>query len=82
MEKDVLIVEENLMDNYEQDLKGMEGTLKTLDMDTTPKPLELKYQHKTCTCGNTVFESPKGQFRCGHCGNILYKKGGLKDGIL
>ena len=74
MEKDVLIGKENLMDNYEQDLKGMEGTLKTLDMDTTPKPLELKYQHKTCTCGNNLFESPKGQFRCPQCGCIKYKK--------
>ncbi len=74
MEKDVLIVEENLMDNYEQDLKGMEETLKMLEIDTTPEPLELKSQYKKCRCGNNLFESPKGQFRCGHCGNILYKK--------
>ena len=75
MEKDELICENNLFDLYEQDLKGMEAILKALDMDTTPEELPKKpIIYKKCRCGNPLFESPKGQFRCGHCGCIKYDK--------
>jgi len=77
MENDVLITEEkNLLDYLDQDLKGMEETLKTLDMDTTPIPLEIEKKHEWifCKCGNIVIESPANQFRCGNCGNIKYDK--------
>lgn len=75
MENDVLITEENMFDRRDQDLAGMEETLKTLDIDTTPEDLPQKtILYIRCRCGNTIFESPKGQFRCGFCGNIQYKK--------
>ena len=78
MEKDVLIVEENLMDNYEQETISLKTILDcpefnmdfTADLVQTQKPV----LYKICSCGNTLFESPKGQFRCGYCGNIKYNK--------
>ena len=83
MEKDVLIVEENLMDNYEQEKASLEAILDSpeFNMDTIPEDLPKKaIIYKKCRCGNPLFESPKGQFRCGHCGNILYKKN-LEGGV-
>jgi len=75
MQKDELINENNLFDFYEKDLKGMEETLKTLDIDTTPEDLPQKpIRNKKCRCGNSLFESPKGQFRCSQCGCIKYDK--------
>ena len=75
MENDVLITEENMFDRRDRDLTGMEATLKALDMDTTPEELPQKaILYKKCRCGNNLFESPKGQFRCGHCGRIIYDK--------
>ena len=75
MEKDFLITEENMFDCQEKDLKGMDATLKALDMDTTPEELPQKpILYKKCSCGNNLFESPKGQFRCGSCGCIIYDK--------
>ncbi|MBA7477643.1 hypothetical protein ES707_13057 [subsurface metagenome] len=81
MENDVLITEENMFDRQDQDLKGMEATLKALDIDFTPDPVHTpkSTSYKKCRCGNALFESPKGQFRCGLCGNIQYKKN--KEGI-
>ena len=75
MENDVLITEENMFDLRDRDLAGMEATLKALDMDITPEELSQKsITYKKCRCGNAIFESPKGQFRCGFCGNIQYNK--------
>ena len=75
MEKDVLITEENMFDFHKQDLEGLEKTLKELNIDTIPEDLPKKpIVYKKCRCGNPLFESPKGQFRCGHCGCIKYKK--------
>ena len=83
MENDVLITEENMFDLRDRDLAGMEATLKALDMEITHEELPQKpVVYKTCRCGNALFESPEGQFRCGNCGNIKYNKtGGLRDGI-
>ena len=77
MEKEVLIVEENLMDNYEQEKTSLEAILAgpEFNMDTIPEDLPKKPKnYKKCRCGNPLFESPKGQFRCGHCGCIKYDK--------
>ena len=75
MENDVLITEENMFDLRDRDLAGMEATLKALDMDITLEELPQKpVVYKKCRCGNALFESPKGQFRCGNCGNIKYNK--------
>ena len=71
--KDVLISEDNLFDLYELDLKGMEATLKALDMDTTPEELPQKLiLYKSCRCGILLQENPKGEYRCGLCGCIIY----------
>ena len=82
MEKDALIVEENLMDNYKQDLKAMEFYLESSEdatIDTTPVPLKIEKKHEWifCKCGNIVIESPANEYRCGYCGNIKYRKEGV-----
>lgn len=75
MEEEVLITEENMFDFHKQDLEGLEKTLKELNMDALPEELPQKViSYRKCRCGNTLFESPKGQFRCGLCGNIKYDK--------
>lgn len=74
-EGEVLITKENMFDFHKRDLEGLEKTLKELNMDTLPEELPQKPKnYKNCRCGNKLLESPKGQFRCGLCGNILYKK--------
>ena len=78
MEEDVLIVEENLMDNYEQETASLKVILDSpeFNMDLTPDPVQPQKPeiYKKCSCGNNLFESPKGQFRCGSCGCIIYDK--------
>ena len=78
MEKDVLIVEGNLMDNYEQEKTSLEIILACpeFNMDFTSDPVQTQKEviYKKCSCGNTLFESPKGQFRCFQCGCIKYNK--------
>ena len=77
MEKEVLIIEENLMENYEQEKDSLEVILACpeFNMDTLPKDLPKKpIIYKKCSCGNNLFESPKGQFRCSQCGCIKYDK--------
>lgn len=74
-EGEILITDENICDRQNQDLIGMEATLKALDMDTTPLKIEKKHEWIFCKCGNIVFESPANQFRCGSCGNIKYDRG-------
>ena len=77
MENDVLISEENMCDLRDQDLAGMEATLKALDLelttDTAPEPLKLNISSKLCNCGSIVQESPKGEYRCSQCGRIKYE---------
>lgn len=74
--KDVLISEDNLFDLYELDLKGMEATLKALDMDTTPEelPQKKKIAYKICKCGSYIQKNHPAQYRCGLCGCIIYDK--------
>jgi len=78
MEKDILIVEENMMDNYEQETTNLKAILECpeFNIDTTPDPIQTQkpVAYKICRCGNALFESPKGQFRCSQCGCIKYKK--------
>ena len=76
MENDVLITEENMYDLQDQDLAGMEATLKALDLEfegdqvQTQKPIS----YKICKCGSYIPKNHSAQYRCGLCGCIIYDK--------
>lgn len=79
MSEETIIEENNLLDFLDQDLKARVFYLTDSEdamLDITP--ISLKIEKKAewifCKCGNILFESPKGQFRCGNCGNIKYDK--------
>ena len=76
MENDVLITEENMYDLKDQDLAGMEATLKALDIDFTPDPVQIQKSipYKNCRCGILLQENPRGEYRCSQCGCIIYDK--------
>ncbi len=76
MENDVLITEENMYDHQDQDLAGMEATLKALDLELTIDPVQTQKSkpYKICKCGILIQENPKGEYRCSQCGCIIYDK--------
>ena len=76
MENDVLITEENMTEFKDQDLAGMEATLRALDLELTIDPVQTQkpIPYKICRCGILLQENPKGEFRCSQCGCITYDK--------
>ncbi len=76
MENDILITEENMMEFKDQDLAGMEATLKALDLEFEGDQGEFQkpIPYKNCRCGILLQENPKGEYRCSQCGCIIYEK--------
>lgn len=76
MENDVLITEENMYDHQDQDLAGMEATLKALDLEFKGDQVQTlkSMPYKNCKCGILLQENPRGEFRCSQCGCIIYDK--------
>ena len=77
MEDDMLVGEENLMDNYEQELTSLETILECpeFNMNFAPDPVQTPKptSFKICNCGTPLQENPKGEYRCSQCGRIKYK---------
>ena len=78
MERDVVIVDENLMDFKDQELEGLKALLECdyLNIDTTPEelPPKKKISYKICKCGSYIQKNHLAQYRCGLCGCIIYDK--------